>query len=198
MHADKIPAALSFSQRGGEAISQFQRRLPHALYEEDMRIRPGVPQYMADRRKLPPAPILGFIARQTQCQSLLQRQRRQHGPLPAQDVAQIPAFRYQVRDIEIPMDDSDWLTGIQAGDPRFHPVEQRAKRLPAAAQGGQAGAFRLRDHSIPGGKVEKNRHAAHIPKRLPALRGQHFHFRSGRRGGRRRGAVGKNQHIAPT
>lgn len=138
MHADKIPAALSFSQRGGEAIGQFQRRLPHALYGEDMRIRPGVPQYMADRRKLPPVPILGFIARQTQCQSLLQRQRRQHGPLPVQDVAQIPAFRYQVRDIEIPMDDSDWLTGIQAGDPRFHPVEQRAKRLPAAAQGGQA------------------------------------------------------------
>ena len=70
MHADKSPAALSFRQRGGEAIGQFQRRLPHALYEEDMRIRPGVPQYMADRRKLPPVPILGFIARQTQCQSL--------------------------------------------------------------------------------------------------------------------------------
>lgn len=70
MHADKIPAALSFSQRGGEAISQFQRRLPHALYGEDMRIRPGVPQYMADRRELPPVPILGFIAHQTQCLSL--------------------------------------------------------------------------------------------------------------------------------
>lgn len=70
MHADKSPAALSFRQRGGEAIGQFQRRLLHALYGEDMRIRPGVPQYMADRRKLPPVPILGFIARQTQCQSL--------------------------------------------------------------------------------------------------------------------------------